>query len=383
MNVRLLTRALRDALALAAPVVPAKSANPVHADVLLCVEEDEGCSLSAVSPDLAIRVPVLGAEPSGKVAFLLPPVRLGQILGLARDETLDIAVTKPTKARDSVVEVLGLNTRFEFGLKDASLFPPVPPFAGEDYHTVPPVDLERLVERTVFATNVRSTQYALGGALLEADGDTVALVATDGRRVARMTAQAVKEGKGAMGGNGRMAPVVPRRALKALARLARGTEPPVRISGHSGAITNGVCFRTGHGDLHARLLEGRFPRYQDIFDTVKAKHSATVAASALRAAVEQSVITTSDESRGVDFAFGGDIAVLFSTAADVGQSKVELPLAFHGAAITLTLDVRYLLDMLRALPPEEEVRLEISGPKTAVVFRAEGYHYAVQPLVRE
>ena len=47
-------------------------------------------------------------------------------------------------------------------------------------------DLKKLIRRTIFATDVESTRYALGGVLVELTAESIAMVGTDGRRLARM-----------------------------------------------------------------------------------------------------------------------------------------------------------------------------------------------------
>ncbi len=47
-------------------------------------------------------------------------------------------------------------------------------------------DLRKLIRRTIFATDVESTRYALGGVLVELTAETITMVGTDGRRLARM-----------------------------------------------------------------------------------------------------------------------------------------------------------------------------------------------------
>ena len=49
-------------------------------------------------------------------------------------------------------------------------------------------DLKKLIRRTIFATDVESTRYALGGVLVELTAESIAMVGTDGRRLARMSA---------------------------------------------------------------------------------------------------------------------------------------------------------------------------------------------------
>ena len=49
-------------------------------------------------------------------------------------------------------------------------------------------------------------------------------------------------------------------------------------------------------------------------------------------------IVTSEERRGVDFTFGGGKIVLAGHGAELGESHVELPIAYDGADIGITLD---------------------------------------------
>jgi len=91
------------------------------------------------------------------------------------------------------------------------------------------------------------------------------------------------------------------------------------------------------------------------------------------AAVRQAQIVTSEESRGVDFTFTNGSLILKSQAADVGESRVELPIAYTGPDLTITFDPRFVSDFLKVLGPETSVKLELissedgpsCGPRTA------------------
>jgi len=70
--------------------------------------------------------------------------------------------------------------------------------------------------------------------------------------------------------------------------------------------------------------------------------------------------------------------------ADVGQSRVELPIPYEGEPITVTLDNRFVADFLRVLDPERTFTLEIENEETAALFTTDdGYGYVVMPLSRE
>jgi DNA polymerase-3 subunit beta len=101
-------------------------------------------------------------------------------------------------------------------------------------------------------------------------------------------------------------------------------------------------------------------------------------------AVRQAAIVTDDESRGVDFTFGEGKLVLSGRSARVGQSRVELPIGFDGAPLTITLDPRYVNDFLKVLDPEKNFTLELKDAESAAVCRTDdGYGYVIMPLARE
>ena len=102
------------------------------------------------------------------------------------------------------------------------------------------------------------------------------------------------------------------------------------------------------------------------------------------AAVRQAAIVTSEERRGVDFIFGGGKVVLAGHGAELGESHVELPIAYDGAELGITLDPRYLGDFLKVLDPEQKFTVELRDAESAAVFATEdGYAYVIMPLSRD
>ena len=74
--------------------------------------------------------------------------------------------------------VRGLHAEFQLPGEDPSLYPEVPDFAAEAYHVVTAANLRKLIRRTMFATDVESTRYALGGVLVELTPETITMVGT-------------------------------------------------------------------------------------------------------------------------------------------------------------------------------------------------------------
>ena len=89
-------------------------------------------------------------------------------------------------------------------------------------------------------------------------------------------------------------------------------------------------------------------------------------------------------SRGVDFTFGDGKLVLAGHGAEMGESRVELPIAYDGPEIGVTLDPRFVSDFLKVLDPDTTFTLELRDAESAVVATTDdGYGYVIMPLARE
>jgi len=352
-------------------VVPSRSPKPILQNVKLVADADEGSILMATDLEVGIRHRVLGMKVDQPGSAILPTTRFGSILRTSTDPELAV------EAEGDQLVVRGLRSEFTLPGEDPGLYPEVPDFAAAGYHEVAAADLRKLIRRTIFATDVESTRYALGGVLVELTDESITMVGTDGRRLARMAAPAEAK-NGAANPTG--SPVVPVKALKLIERNLDDTDPPVHIAIQG---TTAVLIRTERAVIYSRLVEGRFPRYQDVFPA-NVEVKIRLEAGPLRLAVEQASIVTSEESRGVDFSFGGGVLRLSSKAADVGSSHVEMPIAYDGKAVEITFDPRYLTDALRNLDDTAEITAELIDAKNAAVFKTDDrYTYVVMPLTRD
>ena len=85
--------------------------------------------------------------------------------------------------------------------------------------------------------------------------------------------------------------------------------------------------------------------------------------------MRQAAIVTSEERRGVDFTFGGGKIILAGHGAELGESHVELPIAYDGADVGITLDPRFLSDFLKVLDPEQTFAMELRNAESAAVVQ--------------
>jgi DNA polymerase-3 subunit beta len=75
--------------------------------------------------------------------------------------------------------------------------------------------------------------------------------------------------------------------------------------------------------------------------------------------------------------------IVGAKTADVGQSRVEIPIDFHEAPLALTMDYRFVLDFFKVLPPESTFNLLVkSNTEPALYNTDDGYTYVVMPMSR-
>lgn len=361
------TREFAAAFAQASAFCPSKTPKAILQSILLKADPEGDTELIATDLEIGIRRRVIGVQVSEPVSMLLPVAKVAAILKTTEDEMIRLEVV------DERLKITGARNRFELAVEDPALFPEPPGFDATDYHVVAAADIARAIRRTVFCTDPGSTKYALGGCLFEFSNTAIVIVATDGRKLARQEITAEKEGDGV-----KVKPVMPPKGLKYLSSIDP-EDPPVHIA----ADGNRAIIRTNDAVIYTRLVEGRFPDYRQIID-VKHNARAEVKASDFIRALSQAAITTSDESRGVDFLFSSEVLRMQARAADVGESEIELPIAYQGTGIEICFDPRYIADALRTLDPESTVHFELMDSKNAGILRTEdNYLYLAMPLTRE
>jgi DNA polymerase-3 subunit beta len=351
-------------------VAPSRSPKPILQNVKLDVTAD-GAWLTATDLEVGIRHAVTGVDVQAPGAVVLPVTRFGSILRESADETLHI------ESDGNGATIRGERSKFQLPAENPAEFPPVPGFNESAYFEVPARLLRELIRRTVFATDNESSRYALGGVKLEFEGGQITAVGTDGRRLAKMV--------GPIGSQGEPAAVqqntiVPTRAMQLIERAIAPQDAEVQLAIRG----NEFLVHSPRATISARLLEGRFPDWKKVFPPTGSGTQIELAAGPTHAAVRQAAIVTSEESRGIDFTFGNGSLVLAGKAAEVGQSRIELPIGYDGPEITITLDPRFVIDFLKVLDAEKTFTLELKdGESAAVSTTDDGYGYVIMPLARD
>jgi DNA polymerase-3 subunit beta len=353
-----------------AAIAPARSPKPILQNVKMEVTPTT-TTLMATDLEVGIRYDVAGVEVETPGAAILPVQRFGSILRESSDATFRI------ESGGEGTTVRGERSQFKLPSENPQDFPPIASFEEKSYYELSARLFRELIRRTIFATDNESSRYALAGIKLEWKDNVLTAVGTDGRRLAKMEGPAQAVGQPAPFGD---VTVVPTRAMQLLERALAEDGSEVQLA----VRQNDILVKNPRATIYSRLLEGRYPRWRDVFPQRPNSLKLDLTVGPMHSAVRQAAIVTSEESRGIDFTFGDGSLVLAGQTAEVGQSRVELPISYSGQPISITLDPRFVSDFLKVLEPEKTFVFDLQDGDTAAVCSTDdGYGYVIMPLARE
>ena len=361
----------RERLLTACQLVAVAVAPRTTKPILSCIKAvASGDGVTLMASDLEVGVTFALADVSAVTpgAAILPATRLIAILR----ESADADITLDCDRDGTTIKTS--TGRFKLPGGNPDEFPDIPPVEDDDAFEVGAGVLRTQIKRVAFAADKKESgaRWAVTGVLVEPLDGRLRLVATDTRRLALMDGPATcTPGRSAL---------VPQKAIQLLERSLVDDGEAVRVV----LKPNEAMFQTGHVTLHTRLVEGRFPSYQDILPK---RHSVslTLPAADFLSRVRQAAIMADEQSKRVDIDLNPGAMTLQARGAELGESEVTLDLPeFAGPETPVAFDPQYLIDFLRAIDGEPAVRLEMTDGNRPVVFKVgESTVFLVMPLSRE
>jgi len=358
---------LASAFQLAASIAQSKSPKEILHNVKIDVAKEKS-TMMATDSEAGIRIDVEGIEVIAEGKALLNVSRVGQILKESNDDSLTI------ESDDSRIQIKGQHSEFKLPCANPDEYPTVTGFEEEKYHELPARLFKEMVRRTSFATDTDSSRFALGGVLLELNGEDVLAVGTDGRRLARMA------GKGkSVGGHETIGSttIVPVRSLLLMEKSIGEKDDLVHVASRG----NDILIRSNRCTMYSRLVEGRYPNWRQVIPDRTESVVIHLTVGPFYNVIRQAAIVADQESRGLDLEFGNGVLLLSAKTADLGQSRVEMPINYDGESIRMKLDFRFMGDFLRVLEPETQFTMNIvNSTSSALLSTDDGYAYVVMPM---
>ena len=365
MRVKFNRAALQEALVLVTSVVPSRTPKPI----LQCVKfTAEGDSVRICGTDLEVgittRVTQVEIEAEGEV--VIPADKVTSIIRESVDEVVAF------EASEAAVHIKGADSHFTIYGHDAGQYPSVIGFeVGVDFE----MNLDKLqagIEQCVFAAAKESTRYALNGILWEVSGKKLTLVATDGRRLAKSVVHLPAAVKGKLA-EGRI--IVPAKTMSLLDRVGGDAEAKVGVR----FVDNQIALICENAVISSNLVEGNFPKYEDIIPKDYTKKLVLNTSAAL-SAVRRAALLANEDSKGIRLSLSDNTMIISSRAPETGDAQIDMAVAYTDAPMEIGFNPQFLIDVLRVIRTDE-FELHLGEPdRPGLIKSASDFLYLVMPV---
>lgn len=321
-------------------VIGTKSMLPILSHIIL-ETGSEGATLSASDLEIWIscRLPAVVEEEGscslpGRIIFNIIRELPGAAVRLEAGENLS---TRLTCARSF----------FQMNSLPREEFPAAPQLNDAMEIPIRESQLKELIKRTSYAISVEDSRFVLNGLYLLFENGELTAAATDGRRLAVAKTECVTPP------DCRREIILPQKTVLELSRIL-GEEGECRIK----LGERQVAFEFSEILMISRLIEGRYPNYQQVIPQAPGVNI-TLPREALLQMVKRASLVTDEKSNSVRFIFGSGQLQISAITPEVGQAREEMEIDYSGAELKIAFNPYYLIDVLKAVDEEENINLQL------------------------
>ncbi|MFC6646008.1 DNA polymerase III subunit beta [Granulicella cerasi] len=256
-------------------------------------------------------------------------------------------------------------------------FPAVPEFPGVGVFKINAANLRNMISKTIFAISNEESRYTLNGALLVLKAESMAMVATDGHRLAHIE----KTGEN-MEVSGEKKTLIPRKALAELMSLLNNSDAETLEFADDDQT---LFFRIGGRVLTSRKLTGQFPNYEAVLPRDNTKF-VIVRSEDLMGSIQRVAQFADERSGAIKIRLEQNELKLSAQSTDAGESEDIIETPYNYDPLVVGFNSSYLVDFLKATGNTGEVRLEFKDAQSAGQMRPEDgneevkYRYILMPM---
>ena len=325
-------------------VVERRTTIPILSHILLRASDDR---LHIAATDLEVSLTSwCQAAVKDEGAIAIQAKKLLEIIRASAGEELTLRIEK-----EGVLTILVGKSIFRIRGLPAEEFPTLPNIRDEKPTRVPFQAFRNMVTKVFFAISSEESRFQLSGALMQFKEGGLALVATDGHRLALIESAVtgMEEADGVL---------VPRKALQEIQRF-EGEDLNFRSNEHH------LSFTIGRRQLICRILEGTFPDYERVISRDNDRHVVTDRLE-LASVINRVGLLTGDRARAIRMELQPEQLVFSAANPDLGEAREEISCDYSGEGLSLGINPDYFSQFL-GVTDTEKVRLELKDENSQCV----------------
>jgi DNA polymerase-3 subunit beta len=351
-------------------IIEKRNAMPILVNVLL---DAQGTNVKIFATDLEVsltdQAPAQVKE-AGRVA--VNAKSLFEIVKELPDAPIDLE-----KKENNWLKISQNRAVFNIVGMSPEEYPIFPTFTTREFLKIEPQVLGEMIEKTIYAVSMDETRYHLNGVFLETKNEggqlSFRMVATDGHRLSLVDKKVDNSVKNVNNGG----VIVPRKGLHEIRKLLDGVENPVELAIEGAQL----IVRNGSSLLMIRLIEGRYPNYQQLIPQ-NLREYLLVQREPLLASLKRVSLLSNTKSKGVTLTLGSGRMEITSNNPELGDAKEEIEVQYKGKEIKVGFNAKYILDVLTSMQ-DEVVRFEFNDQLSPGLIRPHedtSYTCVVMPM---
>ncbi|MFT4647107.1 MAG: DNA polymerase-3 subunit beta [Glaciecola sp.] len=351
---------LRDALSIASQLVPTKTTNPVLENVCL-VATDHALEFLATDQEVSLR-------------YTIDDVKVGETGVVVIPAKVAMEVVRDLSGEDCQIEMVGTRCRLssnqdhcDLVTADPDEFPVIPRFEAKEHISIQGGVLTKLVSQTSFAAAREPGRYAMHGIQTSLQGDNLQMVATDGRRLARVSTPVDSQGVVCD------PLIVPTRGMQLFSRVI--SDPLDQV--HLEFSSDRIGLKTRGAQVFTRVIEGQFPIYDALFPE---EHMFEVEVDKGVFGQKLRLAASVGQEQGVRMQLTEGRLNLFVRSISRGEAEASMDVDYHGEDAEIAFRPDFVLDGIKRCE-SDTVTLRFNGSSSPGEFLLGGnYRYVVMPV---
>lgn len=368
--------ALLEGLQSAARIASAKTSITALSGVQLAASAT-GIELRATDLELSLRLPLKGEVVS--VGEVVLPARLftDVVRALPNGQ-----VSLKARSTKQDVEIKSGSATFDLKTLRAEDFPTLPEAVGDSEVTLPAEVLDSTIKRVERAASSDPSRPVLTGVLVQAEGTSLKMVATDSYRLSVKETELSTPLTNAFEAN------VPARALQEAVRLAKGVKGDVgddESGPAAGSVRivmqeNQIVFDLDGTILASRLIDGQFPKYAELIPD-SFDHEVKLSASELLDVVRR-ISLLAQRTKPLTLSFEKGSLTISAETPDIGEARESLPVPYDGEQLDIGFNPDYLRDGIESAGDEEIIFKLLSPNRPGLIESGSGggFLYLIMPI---
>lgn len=340
-------------------VVSNRLSLPILSNVLIETEND-GIRLTTTNLDIRISCKIK-AEIFDAGKITLPAKWLKDIVGGFKSG--DVLVELQGENR---VKITAGSSKFNPIGIPANDFPNEPKVGGEFAFEIEQGDLATMIKSVSYAQSTDENRYVLNGVLFSFNEDKIALVATDGRRLATcekkmpvsvenptqfiLPAKTISELQKQLGSSGKI-------------RFALSERQVVFEIG----VTDENSGLVGDTRIVSKIVEGNYPQYKGVIPK-DSGNRIEIEREDLLGAVLQAAKVTTDKNSSVVLNISANTIEITASSAEYGEASDKLAVRYEGPEARIAFNPQFITDPLKALA-QDSVVFEFKDDLSPGVFK--------------